>query len=114
MGLYTYITEEERDSMKKVTDPEMQSLFNEALTFDNSLLITEHKHRVKNGLFKKDTFVTCYSIFHDEHVNKPSYQARFISAGSGSKEMAMAYLYGIMNGWLHSITPSPTEVKKEN
>lgn len=102
MGLYMYITEADRKRFKKVTtDKELKDLFEEAVELDNSLLISEHSWTEKKW-FKKPIIKHSYQIYHDCSPNKPAYEARYQLSASGDKNVVMTYLYGIINGVLHT------------
>ena len=102
MGIYIYIDQQDRINMRKVANPELQELFNEALKYDESLMICEGVRYKKRMLFGYKEFPH-YQIYHDQHgQNEPPFQARQQITASGSVEIVTAYLYGIINGALHS------------
>jgi hypothetical protein len=88
--------------MRKVEDREIQELFNEALQHDKSLLISERCVIKKTGLFFKSKEETEYSIYHQTFLDSgiSAHEARAQISASGSKAIAMAYLFGIINGSL--------------
>lgn len=102
MGLYTYINEQDRINMRKVNDLEVKEVFEEALQHDPTLMISETIFTVKNGWFKKPKEVSTFSIYHECFTpnGKPAYEARQQLSASGSKQLVIAYLYGIINGSL--------------
>lgn len=102
MGIYVYITEQDRVSMRKVTDPELQELFNEAHSYDESLMISECHYPVKRRFIGYKTELR-YQIYHESgKPNEPAYQAKQMICASGDLKVVKAYLYGIINGYLHS------------
>lgn len=102
MGLFTYINEQDRVNMRKVNDFEVKEVFEEALQHDSTLMISETVYTVKNGWFKKPKEVSQFNIYHECFTpnGKPAYEARQQLSASGSKQLAIAYLYGIINGSL--------------
>lgn len=101
MGLYIYITETDRINMRKVKDINVNELFQEALEHDKSLMITERVETINEGLFKKPKEVSYFTVYHETPAfDGSAYQARVQSSASGSKSIAVAYLYGIINGAL--------------
>ena len=106
MGLYMYVTEEDRILKRKVSDEFINEEFQEALKHDPSLMIEEHTHpkRVRNGWFSYRLVVdTWYSVYHETSGRDGlPYQARLQSSGSGEKKIVVAYLHGIINGAVHS------------
>ena len=101
MGLYAYISEHDRDNWRKVADVELKEIFDEALTHDETLMIDSINHTEKQGFFKKPKQTIRYSIYHECFMNgHPTYQARQQISASGSKQLVVAYLYGIINGSL--------------
>ncbi len=99
MGLYKYINEQDRISMREVNDIEVKEVFQEALVHDPSLMIYETILTVNDGFFKKKKVLT-YSIYHEifSENGTPTYEAKYQISASGPKELTMAYLFGIING----------------
>lgn len=104
MGIYTYLSEHDRIYMRKVEDVELNELLTEALIYDPTLMISEITYYDKNHWFNKPKKIIKYNVYHEcfDSNNSPTYQARIQSSASGSKELVIAYLYGIINGNLHS------------
>lgn len=101
MGLYVYITEEDRKNWRKVADIELNELFNEALEHDETLMISSYNKIERKELFKKQINTIRYSVYHECFMNgKTTYEARYQISASGTKQIVMAYLYGIINGSL--------------
>jgi hypothetical protein len=102
MGLYTYITDQERVSMRKVFDPELNELFQEALQFDPSLLIKNYPVRIRKKLIKgwfSSTIETRYELYHETPASDgTAYQARIQISASKNMDTLVAYLHGIING----------------
>jgi hypothetical protein len=102
MSAYTYITEEERKSWRKVTDKNINDLFQEALEVCPSLLITERFYTVRKW-FRREQKVS-YTIYHDHPAyDGTAYQARYQIWGSGDIDNVAAYLCGIINGYKSKI-----------
>ena len=101
MGLYMYISEQDRITKRKVSDEYVNEEFQEALKYDPSLMIEEYHNKVRKGLFKKVDEVR-YSVYHETPAfDGSAYQARLQSSGSGDKKIVVAYLHGIVNGAVH-------------
>lgn len=98
MGLYIYILESDRVEMRKVEDKHVNEVFQEALEYDKSLMIRQSTWVKKTGFFRKKITKEVFAIFHDCNPNQSPYQARQQLSASGSKAVALAYLYGIING----------------
>lgn len=98
MGCYTYISDTDRVNWRKVGDEGINTLFQEALQIDKSLMISEHFYTEKRFL-KKSIEKVDYTFYHECFVGDvPVYQARQQLSASGDKRVVMAYLYGIING----------------
>lgn len=100
MGIYTFITEQDRIEKRKVDDPEVNDLLQEALRCCPSLMI-EQRERANRCFFKRGKSVS-FAVLHEVPAhNGSAYQARYHIIGSGSKEVTMAYLCGIINGYFN-------------
>lgn len=101
MGAYIYITEEDRIQMRTVTDSDVNEALQDALRFVPSLMIFERDDFVKESWFKKRKIYKSFTVFHEQFMSDgtPSHQARYQSSGSGRKEVTIAYLHGIINGY---------------
>lgn len=104
MGMYIYVSYEDRISKRKVSDKELNEEFQEALKYDPSLMIEEVLKRIKKGWFKStQTAEYYYNIYHETPAfDGTAYQARYQCSGSGEKRIVTAYLHGIINGCVHS------------
>ena len=111
MGLYMYINQQDREIMRKVKDKQVNKLFQEALSYDSSLMISEHIHTTKKSIFHKKKETTLYTIYHEAFCfdRNPMFQAREQFSGSGKKEVVLAYLYGIINGYHTEMNIPPQE-----
>jgi len=103
MGIYIYLTEQEKPLMKKVQCAELNELFKEALFYLPTLLIYEKCREVNYGfLWLKTKYEYFYDVYHEHpDFNGGTYQARLQLSASGSKERVSAYLYGIINHALY-------------
>jgi|GEM_PF-2290464 len=110
MGMYVYLTEWDLKEWRKPSnsDQEFRDLFIEALSYDKSLMVKEtHRfYRDKNWFGFPTGIQRCemiYNIYHECYNSEGQslFEARFQASGSGSKRVAEAYLYGIINGNLH-------------
>jgi len=106
MGLYMYVSNEDRITKRKVSDEIVNEEFQEALKHDPSLMIEEHKPVFKRKLFsywaKNREPETTYSIYHETPAwDGSAYQARLQGSGSGTRKVVIAYLHGIINGSVH-------------
>lgn len=103
MGMYMYVSEEDRILKRKVDNKEVNESFQAALLCDPSLMIEEHK-KYKKKWFKKEYVQVdiWWDIYHEAAAYDGSaYQARWQISGSGKKEVVLAYLHGIINGVTH-------------
>lgn len=104
MGLYIMINETDRKSMRQVTDNYVKEIFDEAQQYDKSLMIWEHFQYRSRGWFRKEERVRMYYLYHEQYLpnGNPAFEARQMMCGSGNKQVVLAYLYGIINGYLHA------------
>lgn len=110
MGLYIFVTDQDRIDKRKVNDPEVNEAFQESLRVDPSLMIEERLHIIRYGILghKKRKEVR-YTICHETPAfDGSAYQARVQFSGSGNKSIALAYLHGIYNGATHYTTKTTT------
>lgn len=100
MGLYMYINAQDRIKMRNLKDSSVKEIFDEAREFDPTLMISELVTYERSGIFSKKKEVSSYSIYHEVFLQNgnPAYEARQQLSASGSKEVVMAYLFGIING----------------
>ena len=119
MGMYMYISEEETKRMKEVIqDEEVNELLQEALQYNDTLLIeANYFYRKKEGykgwlLGKKEKDFE-YQVYHESRAfDGTAYQARYQLFGS-SKRQVMNYLYGIINGGTGMLRIQDKQYKKE-
>ena len=100
MGLYEYYDPNRHKT--ECEDPEVNEIFQEAKLCVPSLLISERKLVEITGIwpFEKKKFVDHYTIYHEARAADGSpYMVRVQSSGTGTFEVACAYLYGIINGF---------------
>lgn len=98
MGMYIYINNEDRITKRKVKDESVNLEFQEALKHEPNLMIEEYE-TVQKRIFRKNIVKTMYNILHEAPAfDSSAYQARYQFSGSGSKEIVIAYLHGIING----------------
>lgn len=106
MGMYIYVTEEQTQEMKKVNDSYLNELLQEALLHDNTILLEENYYYVKSKwwLFnRKRKKKFRYTIYHESRASDGSaYQAQYMLCAGNEKRMVFAYLFGIINGAIHS------------
>lgn len=97
-----YVSEQDRTIMRKVEDMEVNDELQEALKYDPSLMIKQSCRVIKKGIFKKET-VKFFEVFHEIPAR---YQIIYQLSGSGTKDIVIAYLHGIINGCVNrGITP---------
>lgn len=100
MGLYIFVNNEDRVTKRRVSDNDLNEIFQEALQYAPFLIIEEQR-RVRRSFFGKRTEYISYSVYHETPAHDGSvYQARLQMSASGSKPIVVAYLYGIINGAL--------------
>jgi hypothetical protein len=110
MGIYMYVSNEDRITKRKVTDAVVNEEFQEALKYDPSLMIEEYtftkKRKFFSSWFSENVPQTRYSVYHETPAHDGSaYQARLQGSASGDKNIVIAYLHGIINGCVHTLTP---------
>lgn len=106
MGMYMYVSNEDRISKRKVSDKELNEDFQEALKYDPSLMIEEREYKPRRKFFsswlENYKTETLYQVYHETPAHDGSaYQARYQISGSGEKRIVTAYLHGIINGCVH-------------
>lgn len=85
--------------MKSVSDKELNELLQQALKYDDTLLIDEEIVYVKKGWFSKVTQETKHKLFHESRsVDGKPYQAQYMLGVDGGVLQITAYLMGIING----------------
>lgn len=96
-----YINEYDQKSKRVVEDKEINSLLQEALQYDKSLMISSHSYYERKSIFHKKQKKEFYTLFHEvfDKNGNSHFQAREQFSGSGRKEVVLAYLYGIINGF---------------
>ena len=100
MGLYIYITSYDRENMREVKNKDVKPVFEDALKLDKSLMISEREYITRGNWFRKEKRVSYFTIYHEQYNDNGNsmYQARQQLSGSGTKEICLAYLFGIING----------------
>lgn len=97
MGMYVFITNEDRVAKRKVTDVMLNGVFKEALKYDKSLMIDEIVF-AKSKWFKT-VYETHYEVWHETPaLDGSAYQARVQMSATGDEDIIYTYLYGIING----------------
>lgn len=104
MEFYIYISEHDRTYMRNIEDAELNQLLTETLLHDSTLMVSTIKYYDKKHWYNKPKEIVKYNVYHEcyNSDNLPTYQARLQASASGSKEIVMSYLYGIINGSLHN------------
>lgn len=83
------------------SDNDLNELFQEALHYCPSLMISEYTRTKYVGFFKRKELETRYTLYHEvPALDGSPYQARHQVCGSGSKDIVTAYLFGVINGAL--------------
>jgi len=115
MGMYAYITDEDRITKRRCDDPEVNEAFQGAVALDPSLMIEQRvEYRPGKWIWSKDVPYTYFNLYHETPAfDGSAYQMRYQASGSGSKQIVMAYLHGIYNGILHHTIPPLDAVIKE-
>lgn len=97
MSAYIFISDSDKVKMSSVDDKDVNALFKEASEHDPSLLIEQRTHVTKKWF--SETIEQRFSVYHESPAfDGSAYQARYSMCGSGSKDVVIAYLYGIING----------------
>lgn len=95
-----YLTDRDIVKYTTVDDKELQDVFDEALKYDESLLISMFDVHYRGKWWQRKTFTVHYQIYHQQYLPNGQFamEARQMQCASGDKKLAMAYLYGIING----------------
>lgn len=103
MGMYMYVSEQDRITKRKVEDKEVNEELQEALKYDPSIMIVQNNQTIRKGLFKKET-VPFFEVYHETPARDGfAYQARHQISGSGNRRIVIAYLHGIINGHVNQV-----------
>lgn len=103
--MYIFISEQDRIEKRTIVfDKQLNEEFQEALKYDGSLMIEERSKFIKKGWFGKTQVIPIYNLYHETPAYDGSaYQARFQFSGSGTKEIVIAYLHGLINGCVNTL-----------
>lgn len=107
-----HISEQDRITKRKVSQKQLNDVFQEALSYCPSLMIEEYCHTESKrlGLFKfKKVAVYTYNVFHETPaLDGSAYQAMYMTCACGSTNIVLTYLYGVINGAMaHIPHPQP-------
>jgi len=98
MPICTYLSNQEYEMFKSVTDKELNELFQEIRIKHPEFLLEEHNVATYTGLFKKKvTIETYYTIYNDFNIG----EVQIINFENGTKvksDIVYAYFYGILVG----------------
>ncbi|WP_353166403.1 hypothetical protein [Empedobacter brevis] len=104
MGLFIYLNDNDIQRLRYTlfeVEHDVAELFREALEYDKSLLIHARTFNIHKRFifwrYKTNEMRTEYTVYHENNL-----EAQQMSCASGSKKVVMAYLFGIINGLLHS------------
>lgn len=114
MGLYRYITEEEIRQLKTVKDETLNEILQEALKYDDSLLVEEQICLVQKAKVfppRKEIKGTIYTVYHESpSFDGSAYQAQYMSfATNVDRNIVAVYLFGIINCGLKARKDSNNE-----
>jgi len=112
MGCYMYINENDQKNYRIVEDKEINDLLQEALKYDKSLMISSHSYYQRKSIFHKKKQIKWYSVYHEcfGKNGNSHFEAREQMSACGKKEIVLAYLYGIINGFHVDKEDSLTEL----
>jgi hypothetical protein len=98
MPICTYLSNQEYDTFKSVTDKELNELFQEIRTIRPEFLLEEHNVATYKGFFKRNVIVnTFYTLYNDLGYG----EVQIMNFENGTKvksEIIYAYFYGILTG----------------
>lgn len=107
MGLYIFISEQDRVSKRTVADLDVNEAFQLALQYDPSLMIEQYEY-TERSFFKTKT-KNLFNVYHETPAHDgTAYQAITQMSASGERAGVIAYLHGIINGALakeRNLTP---------
>lgn len=101
MSVYMYIDEQDREDMRSVEDEEVNEVLQEALEHDPTIMVSQSERTLykESWIFGRTKEVVTFSVWHESTgTDGKAYQARLQMSGTGTKEVAIAYLHGIING----------------
>ena len=112
MALMCYLDDDHRERYRNSfvmfgVGQEVKELFKEDLSYDKSLLIRAYEEPIYERFlfwkYKTNEIEIKYFIYHETFDNngKSFNESQQMSCASGNKEKVMAYLYGIINGFIH-------------
>lgn len=96
MGMYTWLNEYEFDLYSKVSDKELNEVFQEVRELMPLIYISERTH-TESGLFKKTKVLTSYTIYH--RTNGRYTEVRVMNINTSNKAYVFNYLCGLLNGY---------------
>ncbi|MCT3788461.1 hypothetical protein HZQ67_13890 [Elizabethkingia anophelis] len=103
MGVFTYVPDYQEENYLWVLDHDVNGIFQEAKNLDDTLLIHE-VIILRNRFLRKPIIEKTYSIYHKCKDKEGKYygEVQQMLCATGSREVVITYLYGIINGCLHS------------
>lgn len=98
MPLCTYYNDVE--NFKKVSDPDLNELFQEVRAIDNRYYIREYEHTQNRGWFVKPKTIKYYAVLY--HIHSTEYQQLNLCNDGldvyPNSSIVGAYLIGFLNG----------------
>jgi len=98
MPICTYLSNQEYDMFKSVTDRELNNLFQEVRIIKPEFLLEEHNQATYKGLFKKTVLITTYYTLYNDLGNGEVQIMNFENGTKVKGEIIYAYFYGILAG----------------
>jgi len=96
MPICTYLSNQEYEEFKTVTDKELNELFQEIRVLYPDLLLAEHRFPKKIGLLKRRTIInTYYTLYYDLGWGEVQI-INFTNGTSNKAEIIYAYFYGLL------------------
>ena len=101
MAAYTWFSKDELERMSKVSDKELNEVFQEVREVMPNIYISERVSTYKPFL-RKEISKTTYSIYHltaDILSDKECLEVRYLALNTTSEPLVFNYLCGLLNGF---------------
>jgi len=102
MGMYTWLDECQQQAYSKVSDKELNELFQEVREVMPHVFISENIY-VRKPLFGKKETIVNYSVYHLSDKQLTSFsEFRFMNLNFSSNALLFNYLCGLLNGYRYN------------
>lgn len=103
MGIYTYMTEQERRTWHEVKDKEINGLLKDLRGFNSNIYMQEQTYEIKR-LFRKPVIITRYTMYIDSNydaqiINFCPEEGRSSINTSVPRQLMITYMLGMLHGY---------------